>query len=89
MALSIVLSLLVFSGMQMYKQWLGSSQPLTLLGGFLGSVLFVLILTVSIEHIFNVLQVEDQLINLAIILIGCWKLGVHNVWEAIPAETLP
>nr|CAH0098090.1 unnamed protein product [Daphnia galeata] len=40
-----VLSLLVFSGMQMYKHLLVSSQPLTLFGGFLGSVLFSFILT--------------------------------------------
>jgi len=44
-ALASVLSVLVFSGMQMNKQWLVSSQPLTLFGGFLGSVLFTLILT--------------------------------------------
>lgn len=43
--LASVLSLLVFSGMQMYKHLLVSSQPLTLLGGFLGSILFSLILT--------------------------------------------
>jgi len=47
-ALASVLSVLVFSGMQMNKQWLVSSQPLTLFGGFLGSVLFTLILTVTI-----------------------------------------
>merc|ERR1711973_3977 len=44
-ALASVVSVLIFSGMQMYKQWLVSSQPLTLFGGFLGSILFMLILT--------------------------------------------
>merc|ERR1711974_301945 len=42
---SLVLSTLTFSGMQMAKPILTSSQPLTILGGFLGSVLFVFLLT--------------------------------------------
>ena len=42
---SRVLSLLTFSGMQMAKPMLTSSQPLTILGGLLGSILFVFLLT--------------------------------------------
>ena len=40
-----ILPLLTFSGMQWAKPLLASSQPMTILGGFLGSILFVFILT--------------------------------------------
>ncbi|XP_054278405.1 protein KRTCAP2 homolog [Macrosteles quadrilineatus] len=43
--LASILTVLLFSGMQMYRQWLGSSQLHTILGGYLASVLFVLVLT--------------------------------------------
>jgi hypothetical protein len=40
-----ILALLTFSGMQMAKPMLASSQPMTILGGFLGSIFFVFSLT--------------------------------------------
>uniref|UniRef100_A0A673J9X1 Dolichyl-diphosphooligosaccharide--protein glycosyltransferase subunit KCP2 n=1 Tax=Sinocyclocheilus rhinocerous TaxID=307959 RepID=A0A673J9X1_9TELE len=43
--LSSLLSVLVFAGMQMFSRQLGSSEWLTILGGFLGSVLFACSLT--------------------------------------------
>lgn len=43
--LASISSVLVFSGMQMYKPWLGSSQMHTLFGGYLGSIFFILSLT--------------------------------------------
>ncbi|XP_075217525.1 protein KRTCAP2 homolog [Lycorma delicatula] len=43
--LSSVLTVLLFSGMQMYRQWLASSQLHTIFGGYLGSLLFILSLT--------------------------------------------
>ena len=42
---SLVLSVLTFSGMQMAKPLLVSSQIMTIVGGFAGSVLFVFLLT--------------------------------------------
>ncbi|KAK0095731.1 hypothetical protein PV326_007546 [Microctonus aethiopoides] len=42
---SSILTVIIFSGMQMYKTWLTSSQLHTILGGYIGSVLFLLILT--------------------------------------------
>ncbi|XP_019881761.1 protein KRTCAP2 homolog [Aethina tumida] len=45
LALASISAILVFSGMQMYKPWLVSSQIHTLLGGYLGSLFFVLSLT--------------------------------------------
>uniref|UniRef100_A0A1B6MIM8 Uncharacterized protein n=2 Tax=Cicadellinae TaxID=33370 RepID=A0A1B6MIM8_9HEMI len=45
LVLAAILTVLLFSGMQMYRQWLASSQLHTILGGYLGSVLFILILT--------------------------------------------
>lgn len=43
--LSSVITIILFSGMQMYKVWLTSTQLHTILGGFIGSLLFVFILT--------------------------------------------
>ncbi|XP_077555583.1 protein KRTCAP2 homolog [Haemaphysalis longicornis] len=43
--LSSCLFMLLFAAMQIYKTHLASSQPMTILGGFLGSILFILILT--------------------------------------------
>ncbi|XP_008554474.1 protein KRTCAP2 homolog [Microplitis demolitor] len=43
--LSSIVTVILFSGMQMYKSWLTSSQLHTILGGYLGSMLFLFILT--------------------------------------------
>ncbi|KAG7476113.1 keratinocyte-associated protein 2 [Solea senegalensis] len=45
LVLSSLLSVLVFAGMQMFSKQLGSTEWLTILGGFLGSVLFICSLT--------------------------------------------
>nr|XP_006007331.1 PREDICTED: keratinocyte-associated protein 2 [Latimeria chalumnae] len=45
LVLSSLLSLLLFAGMQMYSKQLASTEWFTILGGFLGSVLFVFLLT--------------------------------------------
>jgi len=42
---SLTLSVMLFAGMQYFKVQLGSTEWLTILGGFLGSVLFTLLLT--------------------------------------------
>jgi hypothetical protein len=47
LVLSSLLSVLVFAGMQMFSKQLGSTEWLTIVGGFLGSVLFICSLTVS------------------------------------------
>uniref|UniRef100_T1IPA8 Uncharacterized protein n=1 Tax=Strigamia maritima TaxID=126957 RepID=T1IPA8_STRMM len=43
--LSSCLMVLVFTGMQIYRSFLTSSKMMTIFGGFLGSILFVLTLT--------------------------------------------
>ncbi|XP_071874075.1 protein KRTCAP2 homolog [Bombus fervidus] len=43
--LSSILTVLVFSGMQIYKVPLASSQVYTILGGYIGSILFLCVLT--------------------------------------------
>ncbi|KAH0540797.1 protein KRTCAP2 homolog [Cotesia glomerata] len=43
--LSSIFTVILFSGMQMYKSWLTSSQLHTIFGGYLGSMLFIFILT--------------------------------------------
>jgi len=45
LVLSSVLTVLLFSVMQLYRPWLASTQLNTILGGYLGSWLFVLSLT--------------------------------------------
>ena len=42
---SSILCLITFAGMQLFKSQLGASKMMTILGGFLGSVLFILALT--------------------------------------------
>merc|ERR1712002_417432 len=44
-AISSILCLITFAGMQLFKTQLGSSKAMTILGGFLGSQLFVFALT--------------------------------------------
>ena len=46
-AVAAILSVGVFAGMQLYRHQLAASGPLTLLGGFLASLLFIFVLTVS------------------------------------------
>jgi len=43
--LSTTLSVILFAGMQMYRSQLASQEYLTIVGGFLGSLLFILVLT--------------------------------------------
>ncbi|XP_014606896.1 protein KRTCAP2 homolog [Polistes fuscatus] len=43
--LSSIITVLLFSGMQMYRAWLTSSQLHTILGGYVGSLLFLFVLT--------------------------------------------
>jgi len=45
--LSSTLAVLLFASMQMYKVHLASHEWATIVGGFLGSLLFCLVLTVS------------------------------------------
>ncbi|XP_012280341.1 protein KRTCAP2 homolog [Orussus abietinus] len=42
---SSILTVLLFSGMQMYKGWLTSSQLHIVFGGYIGSLLFIFVLT--------------------------------------------
>jgi len=42
---SLTLSVMMFAGMQYFKAQLASTEWLTILGGFLGSILFTLLLT--------------------------------------------
>lgn len=50
--LSSVLVVFVFAGMQLYKVQLGSTQLFTILGGYLGSLVFVFLLT-AISNVEN------------------------------------
>ena len=45
--LSTTLTVLLFAGMQLYQTQLASKEWMTILGGFLGSILFIFIITVS------------------------------------------
>ena len=45
--LSSTLTVVLFAGMQMFRQQLGGTEYMTIVGGLLGSFLFILLLTVS------------------------------------------
>ncbi|UJR25041.1 hypothetical protein I4U23_006401 [Adineta vaga] len=42
---SLLIALLLFASMQVFRNQLGSSQPMTIAGGFMGSLVFVSLLT--------------------------------------------
>lgn len=44
--LSLLIALLLFASMQLFRTQIASSQPLTIAGGFMGSLVFVSLLTV-------------------------------------------
>ncbi|RDD43722.1 Protein KRTCAP2-like protein [Trichoplax sp. H2] len=46
-AVAAILSVVIFTGMQTFRTQLASSREMTILGGFIGSELFIFILTVS------------------------------------------
>ena len=50
LVLASLSAVLIFSGMQMYRPLLASSQMATIFGGYLGSWLFILSLTVGSER---------------------------------------
>ncbi|XP_060572311.1 keratinocyte-associated protein 2-like [Ruditapes philippinarum] len=43
--LSTTLMVLCFAGMQMFRQQLGGAEYMTIVGGFIGSIVFILVLT--------------------------------------------
>lgn len=45
--LSFTISLTLFAGMQMFKQQLASTEYMTIVGGLIGSLVFLFVLTVS------------------------------------------
>lgn len=45
--ISSILTLLIFSGMQMYKPWIVRSPMTIIFGGYLGSLMFMFFVTVS------------------------------------------
>ncbi len=51
--LSTTLSVLLFAGMQLYRNQLAGREYMTIVGGFLGSILFILVLTVSFQELDN------------------------------------
>jgi hypothetical protein len=51
--LSSTFGVLLFAAMQIYRNSLASNEYMTIVGGFLGHILFVLLLTVIKESINN------------------------------------
>ncbi|RZC40694.1 KRTCAP2 -like protein [Asbolus verrucosus] len=91
--LASISSVLVFSGMQMYKPWLSSSQFHTLLGGYLGSIFFILSLTAYFSVYFwlylLLLWFIDLLISLcALFYVNKYSQKVHIVQAPpVPVQT--
>lgn len=80
--LSICLFILLFAIMQVYKTHIASTQLMTVVGGYLGSVLFILALTVSLYKISHqvITRVMFWIISLTVSLrpSETWK----QVWLA-------
>lgn len=84
LVLSSLLSVLVFAGMQMFSKQLGSTEWLTILGGFLGSVLFVCSLTVSF-YITMIIQLIYALFKIAVLarkpILPCFLFKFLIKWK--------
>lgn len=96
LVLSIVFAVMLFSTMQLYRPWFASSQLNTILGGYIGSWLFVLALTVrcylflSINSIFCVYLLNIYDISLQKnTSIGNFKLGNNCVGWWFSSEIIP
>ncbi|CAK8689315.1 unnamed protein product [Clavelina lepadiformis] len=72
---ALILSLMVFSGMQYFKVQLASTELFTILGGFLGSTLFVLFLT-GVNNLENVFFDDYFQAKLFPEVIGCLALSM-------------
>jgi len=77
---SLILALIVFSGMQYFKVQLASTEILTIFGGLLGSAVFVLCLT-GINNLENVLIDDYFQAKLFPEIIAC--LGVSMAASAL------
>ena len=79
-----ILSILTFSAMQMAKITLASSQLMTILGGFCGSVLFVFLLTAigNLEQIALGKGTQTKLPETLICLLASMFAAgsIHRVW---------
>ncbi|XP_074649995.1 dolichyl-diphosphooligosaccharide--protein glycosyltransferase subunit KCP2-like [Tubulanus polymorphus] len=73
--LSATISILLFAGMQMYRQQLASKQYLTILGGFLGSNLFIFLLT-AVNNLENAMFGEGFQAKLLPEVIGCLMMAL-------------
>ncbi|UJR23810.1 hypothetical protein I4U23_026786 [Adineta vaga] len=58
--ISLLISLLLFASMQLFRSQLASSQPLTIVGGFLGSLLFISLLTATSNFEMNTIGPNYQ-----------------------------
>lgn len=95
LALSSLLSLLLFAGMQMYSRQLASTEWLTIQGGLLGSGLFVFSLTVSFlrgggrgeEAAARLCRVSRPTLNS--LGPGLQQPGESGLWQRIPSQDLP
>jgi hypothetical protein len=47
---SLLVALLLFASMQVFRSQLAASQPLTIAGGFMGSLVFLSLLTVFLRQ---------------------------------------
>ncbi|KAF6216559.1 hypothetical protein GE061_000902 [Apolygus lucorum] len=82
--LSTMLSILVFCIMQIQRQWFSSSQLHTILGGYLGSLLFTLLLTAigNVESIVFGPRFHTKLFPEVVICFGLAMIAsgmVHRV----------
>uniref|UniRef100_A0A672UX77 Dolichyl-diphosphooligosaccharide--protein glycosyltransferase subunit KCP2 n=1 Tax=Strigops habroptila TaxID=2489341 RepID=A0A672UX77_STRHB len=93
LALSSLLSLLLFAGMQMYSRQLASTEWLTIQGGLLGSALFVCSLTVSFARWHRGPGLRRLLVTAPIQSLtpqpGLQQPGEPRLRQGLPGQDIP
>lgn len=87
LVLSSILAVILFSTMQIYRPWLASAQLNTILGGYIGSWLFIFTLTVSamIEPSVNRWTPNIYIFPFT----GNFEFGISRAGAGIPSEAFP
>ena len=85
-AVSAVLAVLTFSAAQILKSQLTASQSMTIIGGFIGSLIFVFVLT-SLSNLEKILLGKGHAAWLEVVISLCAAVGASATIHRVSATT--